>query len=99
MTKRNPIIVLLLTLVTVGIYGIYWMVKSNEELNAKFNDGWKPSTVFVVVFSLIFSYFYHAYWMIRNGARFGKTGPAAVLAILLPVFSMAYMQHLMNKEA
>ena len=33
MTKREVIVVILLTIFTCGIYGIYWMYQSTEELN------------------------------------------------------------------
>jgi uncharacterized membrane protein YjgN (DUF898 family) len=32
MTKRNPVVVLLLTLITFGIYGIYWEVVTKGEM-------------------------------------------------------------------
>jgi len=35
MKKRNPIVVLLLSLVTLGIYDIYWLVVTKKELNQK----------------------------------------------------------------
>ena len=34
MQKRSPISVILLTIVTLGIYGIYWQVKTKGEMNA-----------------------------------------------------------------
>lgn len=35
MKKRNPIVVLLLSLVTLGIYDIYWLAVTKKELNQK----------------------------------------------------------------
>ncbi len=33
LTRRDPIMVLVFSVVTFGIYGIYWMVKTSWELN------------------------------------------------------------------
>lgn len=35
MEKRSPIGVFVLSLVTLGIYGIYWLVKTKGELNQR----------------------------------------------------------------
>ncbi len=35
MQNRSPIAVFLLTLITFGIYGIYWMVKTKGEMNER----------------------------------------------------------------
>ena len=32
MTKRNPIVVFILAGVTFGIYGLYWLIKTREEM-------------------------------------------------------------------
>lgn len=36
--KRNPLGVLGLTLITLGIYGLYWYYKANEEIKNFTND-------------------------------------------------------------
>ncbi|MHB1865338.1 MAG: DUF4234 domain-containing protein [Candidatus Saccharimonadales bacterium] len=35
MQKRNPFVVVILSIITLGIYDIYWLVKTKTELNAK----------------------------------------------------------------
>jgi len=35
MENRSPLAVFLLTMVTLGIYGLVWYVKTKEEMNAK----------------------------------------------------------------
>ena len=35
MTKRSPLTVFLLALVTIGIYSWYWSVKTKTELNQR----------------------------------------------------------------
>jgi hypothetical protein len=36
--RRNPLGVLGLTLITLGIYGLYWYYKANEEIKNFTND-------------------------------------------------------------
>jgi hypothetical protein len=33
MTERNPILVFLLPAITLGIYGLIWLVKTKDEMN------------------------------------------------------------------
>jgi uncharacterized membrane protein YjgN (DUF898 family) len=35
MKKRNPLVVFLLSVITLGIYDIYWLVSTKKVLNAK----------------------------------------------------------------
>ena len=42
-TKRNPILVLLFSFVTFGIYFFYWLIKTKDEINelgADIPTGW-----------------------------------------------------------
>ena len=36
--KRNIVMVYILTIITLGIYGIYWQVKTKEEINSLGGD-------------------------------------------------------------
>lgn len=47
MTKRSPLSVILLTLFTFGIYGIYWEVKTKGEMNALGAD--IPTALLIIV--------------------------------------------------
>ncbi len=40
--KRNPILVLVFTIITFGIYGIYWIVSTTNELRAKTKSAPNP---------------------------------------------------------
>ena len=58
MTKRNPIAVILLTLVTFGIYGIYWLVKTKGEMNAR---GAEIPTALLIIVPLVNFWWYWKY--------------------------------------
>ena len=36
--ERNPITVIILMMVTCGIYGLYWMIQTKNEINEKGGD-------------------------------------------------------------
>ena len=63
MTKRSVITVIILSLVTCGIYSLYWTYVTAEELNAKDNTE-APLTNFIVAFLLgwITCGIYLLYW-------------------------------------
>lgn len=55
---RNVVLVVILTVITFGIYGIYWTVKTKEEINnlgAEIPTAW---LMIVPIASLYFSYKY-----------------------------------------
>ena len=47
MTNRNPLVVFLLNLVTLGIYNIFWLAKSRGEMNSLGAD--VPTTWLIIV--------------------------------------------------
>jgi len=58
---RNPINVILLTLVTCGIYGIYWMYMVGKEVNAALGrEAINPvlAIVSIICFPVLFYYIY-----------------------------------------
>lgn len=53
MKYRNPAIVLILLLVTLGIYGIYWLYATRKEITAKLDDKdaiWPVTVLFIPLF-------------------------------------------------
>ena len=66
MKQRNIVVCILLSLVTCGIYGIYWMIVLNDETNAlSGRQGTSGGLVFL--FSLITCGIYALYWMYQMG--------------------------------
>lgn len=63
MTRKSPITVLVLSLVTFGIYFIVWMVKAKGEMAAKGAD--IPTSWLLIVPIANFWYM----WLRRHGGR------------------------------
>jgi hypothetical protein len=62
MKHRNPLIVFILPFITLGIYQLYWLVKTKREMNKK---GEKILTAWILLIPLIGSIWF--YWVYSKG--------------------------------
>lgn len=109
--ERNIAVCILLSIVTCGIYGIYWFICLSDDANTATGE---PGTSggMAFLFSLITCGIYGLYWMYKQGekldnakARRGMSGGSSgilylILAVLgLGIISYALMQNELNKLA
>lgn len=88
MKTRDPLSVVLFTILTCGIYGIFWIVVTTEETNNEINDSWKPSPILVLVFSVLTVGIYYVYWYIKMAIRaYERSGNSPVLFVLVSIFT------------
>jgi hypothetical protein len=108
--KRNPLGVLGLSFITIGIYGLYWFYKVNEEiLNYTGDQTISPSRSLLAVFpgALLIVPPFIAYYntanhiaeMDRARGIAGEISPAltVILGILLWIAMGAYVQEHLNR--
>jgi len=67
MKKRSILVCVLLSLVTCGLYDIYWMIVMNNELNEATNKQNATSGAVAFLFSLITCGIYSLYWFYKMG--------------------------------
>jgi len=98
MKKRNPILVILLSLITFGIYSLVWSVMTKDEMNAK---GATIPTAWLIIIPLV-SY----YWLwkfcegVEQVTNKGMNGAVAFLLVFfLGFIGMAIIQSELNKVA
>ncbi len=96
MIKRSPIAVLLLPLVTFGIYSIYWQVKTKTELNTR---GAKIPTAWLLIVPFVNIYWL---WKYSEGVEIVTNNRlsavlAFILLFLLGFIGMAIIQDHFNK--
>ena len=105
-TERNIVICIVLSIVTCGIYGIYWMVCLNDEINLLSGEPKPTSGVMVVVFSLITCGIYGLYWYYKMGNAVdrikGTSSSSGILYLVLGIVGFgivnyALMQDTVNK--
>ena len=65
--QRSIVVCILLSIVTCGIYGIYWMIKLNDELNATAGKVNATSGGAVFLFTLITCGIYGFFWYYKMG--------------------------------
>lgn len=114
MTVRNRSIALciILTLVTCGIYGLYWLYCLAEDVNLVTARPNGPSGGLVLLLSIVTCGIYSLYWLYRAGddldrrraAQGQVMGHLGILYLLLAIFgfsiiSYALMQSELNEYA
>lgn len=100
MKKREPIAVILLSIVTCGIYGWYWLVKTKGELNQANHDAPRIPTAFVWLIPLVGTIWWQ--WKYAEGVEkytHGKCSQviAFILLFLLSMIGAAIIQDYLNK--
>jgi hypothetical protein len=96
MTKRSPVAVLILTLVTFGIYGLIWSVKTKNEM---VRCGADIPTAWLIIIPIAGIYWQ---WKFCGGVEHvtqGKSSQAVsfILVFLLGVIGMAIIQSSLNQ--
>ena len=106
-TTRSPASVILLGIITCGIYFLYWIYKSSEEMKNYLNTTNSPATELLLC---IFCFPYQYYWFYKQGKNLLEASKKAglpgednsvlylILAILgLSIVNSAIMQSNANK--
>ena len=114
MNKRNIALCIVLSIVTCGIYGIYWMIVLANETNVASGhaqDGTSGGIVFLL--TLVTCGIYGIYWAYKQGEKINEAkamrnmpsdSNAGVLYLILEIFGLgiiayALMQNELNKMA
>lgn len=96
-TKRNIVLIYLLGIVTLGIYFIYWMWKTKEELNELGAD--IPSAILIIIPIA------NVYWLYKYAKGFAKVTRKEsellwfIVFLLVPIAMPAISQSELNKIA
>ena len=109
--KSIPMVILL-SIVTCGIYGLYWIYKLTEDVNKLTGDPNATSGGMVILLSIITCNIYMWYWLYKQGdaidqvkaSRGLPSGNSGILYLILAIFglgivSYALMQNELNQLA
>ena len=110
--RRNIAVCIVLTLVTCGIYGIYWIVCLTNDVNTVSGDVNGTSGGMVVLLTIVTCGIYGIYWAYKQGEKLDFTknnrgipsSNSGVLYLILQIFGFgiiayALMQNALNKLA
>lgn len=96
--RRNPAFVLIMSLITLGIYAIYWTVKTKGEINSLGAD---IPTAFLII--VPFANFYFWYKYCEGFSTYVKKDNNGILWFILHIFigfvTMIIFQVELNKLA
>lgn len=96
MKKRSPVAVLLLPVVTLGIYSLVWYVKTKEEMKAKGAEIPSAWLIIVPIAGFVWLWRYsQGVEKVTNGAI--SAGKAFCLLLFLACIGMAVLQSAFNK--
>ena len=101
MKERNIAVCIILSIVTCGIYGLYWMYCLVEESNEMTGNPDGTGGVAVILLSIITCNIYLIYWMYTVGKRLedlnvqeGKaSGNYGILFLVLEFFGLAVVNY------
>ncbi|QVK20745.1 DUF4234 domain-containing protein [Mycoplasmatota bacterium] len=100
MTKRSIGLMILLIIVTFGIYLIYWNIKFQVELKEQTGEGFGGFAHFLM---LIFTFgIYSIYWQYVAGQRLAKQGADdhSILYLIFCFFALSWLNpFLMQNQA
>lgn len=99
---REIAITVLLSIVTCGIYGIYWMIKMNDEVNLLAGETNALSGGMVFLFTLITCGIYGWFWLYKMGERCerikGVPGDLPIVYLLLGIFGLSIVSYCLIQD-
>lgn len=94
--KRNIVVCLLLSIVTCGIYGIYWFICINNDMNTAYPDEYTTSGGMAFLLTLVTCGIYGLYWMYKMGSKIDKkenNGNNAILFLILSAIGLGVVNY------
>ena len=88
MTRRSVLSVFILSIVTFGIYGLFWMVATKEEMNAQ---GANIPTAWLLIIPIANIYFF---WRYSEGVEHVSRGRLAAPIGFILLFCTGFIAHL-----
>lgn len=101
--NRNILVAFLLSLVTCGIYGLYWLICMTDESNSLSESNKTASGGMTILFIILTCGFYSFYWyykmgkkMYEAGIRYGRpVNDNSVLYLILAIIGFGIVDYIM----
>lgn len=95
--EKNVVVSLLLSIVTCGIYSLYWMCTITEDVDTIAENPNKRNGALVILLTIVTCGIYGFYWWYQNGKMMeeanqkkGVSGSSnSVLFLILSIFGLA----------
>ncbi len=90
-TNRNIAVCIILSMVTCGIYGFYWLYMLNEEINSLADEPDATNGALVIIFSIITCNIYMWFWLYKMGERVDRIKANGGQVVGSPNTSVLYL--------
>ena len=95
--ERNPVVSVILSIITCGIYQLYWYCTVNDDIDAISENPNKRNGVVVILLTLVTCGIYGFYWWYQNGQLMEqanekkgiKGNSNAILYLILAIFGLS----------
>lgn len=100
--SRNIPLALIFSIITCGLYAIYWLIMLNDEINQLAGETDATTGGMVFLFSVITCGLYHLYWLFKMGERCerikGVGGSLHVLFLVLGIFGFGLIAYCLIQD-
>jgi hypothetical protein len=95
--NRNIVLGIVFSIITCGIYAIYWYIQINDDMNSLTpDDSFQTSGGLAFLFGLITCGIYTIYWNYRMGVKMDKLkngGSHSILFLILSIFGLQIVNY------
>ena len=103
MKNRNFVLAIIFTLLTCGIYGIYWMIQLNNDINTLAGETDAASGGKVFLFTLLTCGIYGIFWMWKMGERVDKingkeNGSSHIMFLILGLIGLGIVNYCIMQD-
>lgn len=111
--RRDIAISVVLSIITLGIYALYWLYQVSEDVNAFLGRQWPVSSGMLILLTIVTFGIYGIYWFYMTGQAFDEyvvknenavPGSRGVVYLILSIFGLsivaiALLQNELNQRA
>ncbi|MCR5657391.1 MAG: DUF4234 domain-containing protein [Butyrivibrio sp.] len=102
-SERNIALCIIFSIITCGIYAIYWVYCLNEEINALSGEQNATSGGLVILFTIITCGIYGLYWNFKMGDRVDRIkgvygGSSSILYLILAIFGLQIINYALMQD-
>lgn len=102
--QRNIVLCIIFSIITCGIYSIYWMIVLNDDTKSLSGDFNAASGGLVLLFTIITCGIYGIYWLYKLGQRVdnikkNQNGSTGLLFLILGIFGLGIVAYAIAQDA
>lgn len=105
-SSRNIVVCIILSIITCGIYALYWIYVLNEDINSLAGEPEATGGGLVILFTIITCGIYGLYWNYKMGERvdviknrLGRpSSSTSILFLVLDIFGLAIVNYIIMQD-